>query len=40
MIGHVTPEAYCGGPIAAVIDGDVISIDPISKTLDLVSTFL
>lgn len=26
-IGHVTPEAYCGGPIALVEDGDPISID-------------
>ncbi|NLT74228.1 MAG: dihydroxy-acid dehydratase [Chloroflexi bacterium] len=26
-IGHVTPEAYLGGPIALVRDGDCISID-------------
>ncbi len=26
-IGHISPEAYVGGPIAALIDGDVISID-------------
>ena len=26
-IGHVTPEAFSGGPIAAVRDGDMIEID-------------
>lgn len=26
-IGHVSPEAYAGGPIAALKDGDVIDID-------------
>lgn len=26
-IGHVSPEAYSKGPIAAVMDGDMISID-------------
>jgi dihydroxy-acid dehydratase len=26
-IGHVTPEAYVGGPIALVKDGDMINID-------------
>ncbi len=26
-VGHVTPEAYLGGPIALVEEGDVISID-------------
>lgn len=26
-IGHVSPEAYAGGPIAALRDGDVIDID-------------
>ena len=26
-IGHVAPEAYVGGPIAALEDGDVITID-------------
>jgi dihydroxy-acid dehydratase len=31
-IGHVEPEAFCGGPIAAVRDGDVIEIDiPVRK---------
>ncbi|MGE5207198.1 MAG: dihydroxy-acid dehydratase [Chlamydiota bacterium] len=27
MIGHVAPEAFVGGPIAAIQDGDVINID-------------
>jgi dihydroxy-acid dehydratase len=26
-IGHITPEAYLGGPIAFVEDGDIINID-------------
>jgi dihydroxy-acid dehydratase len=26
-VGHVSPEAYVGGPIAALKDGDEISID-------------
>jgi dihydroxy-acid dehydratase len=26
-VGHVTPEAYLGGPIALVEEGDIISID-------------
>ncbi|KAL7419871.1 dihydroxy-acid dehydratase ilv3 [Cryptotrichosporon argae] len=37
VIGHVTPEAQVGGPIALVQDGDVISIDAEvnSLTVDL-----
>jgi dihydroxy-acid dehydratase len=27
MVGHVAPEAYVGGPIALVKDGDEITID-------------
>jgi dihydroxy-acid dehydratase len=27
MIGHVAPEALAGGPIAAVQDGDIVTID-------------
>lgn len=34
-IGHVAPEAAAGGPIAFVKDGDTISIDLISKTINL-----
>ena len=35
MIGHVAPEAALGGPIAAVRDGDIISIDTDADRLDL-----
>ena len=35
VIGHVTPEAYDGGMIAVVRDGDVISIDAIQRTIEL-----
>ena len=27
VVGHVTPEAFAGGPIAIVEDGDQITID-------------
>ena len=37
MIGHVTPEAQDGGLIAVVQDGDVIVIDLVNRTLNLVS---
>jgi dihydroxy-acid dehydratase len=33
-IGHVSPEAYVGGPIAVVQDGDLIQIDIPNKTLN------
>jgi len=35
MVGHVTPEAVSGGPIAIVENGDMISIDARSGTLDI-----
>ncbi len=35
MVGHVAPEAYRGGPIGLVRDGDMISIDVKSRTLDV-----
>jgi dihydroxy-acid dehydratase len=34
-IGHISPEASAGGPIALVRDGDGIAIDLFAKTLDL-----
>jgi dihydroxy-acid dehydratase len=34
-IGHVSPEAAEGGPIALVKDGDIIEIDLVKKTIDL-----
>jgi dihydroxy-acid dehydratase len=35
MVGHVAPEAASGGPIAAVREGDVISLDIEKRTIDL-----
>lgn len=35
VIGHVTPEAFLGGPIALVEDGDRITIDAESKEISL-----
>ncbi|XP_064384049.1 dihydroxy-acid dehydratase-like [Halichondria panicea] len=35
MIGHVTPEAFVGGPIALVENGDMISIDAVNRRVDL-----
>jgi len=35
MVGHVAPEAAVGGPIAAVHEGDIISIDIEKRTIDL-----
>src|ERR1700726_38156 len=35
VIGHVTPEAYLGGPLAIVKDGDRIEIDANKKTINL-----
>ncbi|MFX0072323.1 MAG: dihydroxy-acid dehydratase [Candidatus Hermodarchaeota archaeon] len=33
-IGHVSPEAYVGGPIAIVQDNDLIKIDILNRTLN------
>ncbi len=35
MAGHVAPEAAVGGPIAAVHDGDVITIDVANRRMDV-----
>ena len=35
IIGHVTPEAQDGGPIALVRDGDRITIDAERNSLDV-----
>ncbi len=35
LIGHVTPEAQEGGPIALIEDGDVITIDVKKHAIDL-----
>ncbi len=34
-IGHVTPESYAGGPLAAVQEGDLIEIDIPNRRLDV-----
>lgn len=35
VIGHVAPEAWHGGPIALVADGDTVVVDSAKGTLDL-----
>ncbi|KAI4171956.1 MAG: hypothetical protein LQ343_003865 [Gyalolechia ehrenbergii] len=35
IVGHVVPEAAVGGPIAVVKDGDVITIDAETNTLNM-----
>lgn len=35
IVGHVTPEAQTGGPIALVEDGDRITIDAESRRIDI-----
>lgn len=35
VIGHISPEAYEGGPLALLRDGDRITIDAESKTIDV-----
>jgi dihydroxy-acid dehydratase len=35
VVGHITPEAYEGGLLALVEDGDMIEIDVNKKRIDL-----
>ncbi|MEQ5803007.1 dihydroxy-acid dehydratase [Halomonas sp. H10-9-1] len=35
VVGHVTPEAFDGGPLALVENGDVITIDAEADTIDV-----
>jgi dihydroxy-acid dehydratase len=35
MVGHVAPEAASGGPIAAVREGDIISVDAGARSITL-----
>jgi dihydroxy-acid dehydratase len=35
MVGHVAPEAAAGGPIAALADGDVVTIDADTGRIDV-----
>jgi len=34
-VGHITPEAACGGPIGIVRTGDIIEIDAVKNTISL-----
>jgi dihydroxy-acid dehydratase len=34
-VGHISPEAVDGGPIAFIKDGDIVRIDIVKRTLDL-----
>jgi len=35
IVGHVTPEAAVGGPIALVRDGDMVTIDAQTNTISM-----
>ncbi len=35
VVGHITPEAYVGGPLAIVKNGDTITIDASKRTITL-----
>ena len=35
VVGHITPEAATGGPLAIVKNGDSITIDAVAKTINL-----
>ena len=35
VVGHITPEAYDGGGIALIENGDVIAIDAVKNTINL-----
>ena len=35
MVGHVSPEAAAGGPIAAVREGDIITLDIEKRTINI-----
>jgi dihydroxy-acid dehydratase len=35
MVGHVSPEAAHGGPIAKLRDGDLVTIDATTRRLDV-----
>jgi len=34
MIGHIAPEAAMGGPLAALRDGDLVTIDIDARRID------
>jgi dihydroxy-acid dehydratase len=35
VVGHITPEAWVGGPLAAVENGDAVTIDAATRSLTL-----
>ena len=35
VVGHITPEAYDGGPIALINEGDLISIDATTNQVNI-----
>jgi dihydroxy-acid dehydratase len=35
VVGHITPEAFDGGGIALIKDGDIITIDAVNNTINL-----
>lgn len=35
VVGHITPEAFSGGPIALINEGDLITIDAKKHTLSV-----
>lgn len=35
VVGHITPEAYAGGTIALIKDGDIINLDTKKNTIEL-----
>ena len=39
VVGHISPEAYIGGPLAIVKNGDEIEINSITKKLNLRITY-
>ena len=40
VVGHLSPDAQQGGPIAFVLDGDVITIDAVKNTISMEVTEL
>ena len=35
MVGHISPEAALGGPLAKLREGDIVSIDAAARTIDV-----
>jgi dihydroxy-acid dehydratase len=35
MAGHVAPEAFVGGPIALIREGEIITFDVVNRRLDV-----